>query len=50
MVNSLGTRCYNKKLVDILINQLKFKIVLKHTKQGVFVLLIAVNMHPVTWI
>jgi len=38
MVNSLGTPCYNTKLVDILIKKLKFKIVFKHVKQGVFVL------------
>jgi len=50
MVNILGTPCCNTELVDILIKQLKFKILLKHVKQGVFVLLTAVNMHPVTWI
>jgi len=47
MVNILGTPCYNTEFVDILIKQLKFKIVLKQVKQGVFKLFFAVCMHPV---
>jgi hypothetical protein len=42
MVNILGTPCYNTKLVDGLIKELKFIIVLTQAKQGVFVLLNAV--------
>lgn len=42
MINILGTPCYNTKLVYVLIKQLKFKMVLKHVKHGVFVLLNAV--------
>jgi hypothetical protein len=47
MVNILGTPCYNTKLVYILLTQLKFKIVLKHVKEEVFVLLNAAYMHTV---
>jgi hypothetical protein len=47
-VNILGTAFYNTKLVYILIKELKFKIVLKLEKEGVFVLLNAVYIHPVT--
>jgi hypothetical protein len=48
MVSILGTPCYDTKLVYILLKQLKFKIVLKHVKEGVFVLLNAAYMHPVS--
>lgn len=47
IVNILGTVCYNTKLVYILLKQLKFKILLKHVKDEVFVLLSAAYMHPV---
>jgi len=47
MVNILGTPCYNTEFFDILIKLLKFKIVLKQVKQGVFKLFFAVCMHPV---
>lgn len=47
MVNILGTSCYNTKLVYNLLKQLKFKIVLKHVKEGVFVLLNAACMQTV---
>jgi hypothetical protein len=47
MVNILGTPCYNTKLDYLLLKRLKFKIVLKHVKDGVFVLLNAAYMHPV---
>jgi hypothetical protein len=47
MVNIVGTSCYNTKLVYIFLKQLEFKIVLKHVKEGVFVLLNAAYMHPV---
>jgi len=43
----LETPCYNTKLVYILLKQLKFKIVFKHVKEGMFVLLNAAYMHPV---
>jgi hypothetical protein len=46
-VNILGSSCYNTELVYILIKQLTFNILLKNVKQGVFVLLHAVYMHPV---
>ena len=42
MVNILGTAFYNATLVYILINQIKFKLLLKLVKVGVFVLLDAV--------
>jgi hypothetical protein len=42
MVNIIGTPCCNTDFVDILIKLLKFKILLKQVKQGVFVLIFAV--------
>jgi len=49
MVNILGTLCYNTKLVYVLLKQLKFKTVLNHVKEGVFVLLNTayILVHPV---
>lgn len=47
MVNILVIPCYNTKLVYTLLKQLKFKILLEHVKEGVFVLLSAAYMHPV---
>jgi hypothetical protein len=36
MINVLGTLCYDTKLVCMLINQLKFKIILEQVKQGAY--------------
>jgi hypothetical protein len=48
MVNTLDTPCGNTRLVQLLIEQLKFKIVLKRSETGrVLVLLDAVVLHPV---
>ena len=47
MVSILGTPCYDKKVLNALTKQLKFKIVYKQVKQGLFKLVNAVNMQPV---
>jgi hypothetical protein len=49
MVNIVGTSCYITKLFCTLIEQFKFKMLLKEIKEGVFVLLKAVFVHPVKW-
>ena len=50
MVNTLGTACCNTVMVFISLKQIKFILFLKQVKQGVFMLLNAVYMHPVEWI